>query len=720
MFAIIWLKKMFACFRKASVVENRIASYDTWDEAADWLGKGTELRTLSGMHTGGKIMNGTEKRGGNATSREELSSRIGRMFVRVLRRALIILCLESILVSGCLAVMYTLKVNRSSVTEYTGEIDRAMQSKVSMLEAIASGVSSGVLSEREDIQSYVDSMVSMDDQISAVYSCYDENITIMSGGWQPPADFVVMERDWYKGAQADPGKVYISEPYADLQTGGICITLSIATYRNGKVAGVVGMDMYMDNLVSLIEESYAADSYVFLTAADGKILVHPKDAYCMNVDNTPTVQEVNAGRYQPFVREDMVTKLFLDYRGGMKFGIGNTSEVTGWKVISVRPLNSIMIFFVVIISLNLMLYFVTMAVTRKDVHGKISSLFRPLGSISGKMTRVAQGDLSVVFDEEKNSMEIERLTDSINETITSLKFYIESISNTVTAISDKNLTVTIDGDFKGSYVQIKEALERIVGDLNESFRQISQEAESVLNFADELGRTTESVAQGASMQNEAVGVVSGDMARLTEQTKEITKRAVFVRDTAEITKEHLETGNNEMDELVRAMESIDRCYSEIAGFVGTIQGIASKTNLLSLNASIEAARAGESGRGFAVVADEISTLAASSAQASENIGKLIAESQSAVSTGKDLVMATSMTIRQGMDDSVQSKQHIDEIVEFVEKQERAIEEINEKLKEVVRSVENNAAGAEENTAISQQLNECAHSLRQMADAYTLR
>lgn len=654
------------------------------------------------------------------TARENLSSRIGRTVAKVMRNTLMIVFVESILISGIIATMYTLANNRSAVQEYTEEIDRAMQSKVSMVEAIATGISSGTITDQTDIQSYVDAMVETDDQISAVYSCYDENITVMSGGWQPPADFIVTEREWYKGAQADPEHVYISAPYADEQSGGICITLAKATYRDGKMAGVVGMDMYMDNLVSLIEASYSANSYVFLTTADGTILVHPNADYALSVERESHVQDANGGRYAKFIEKNMASRVFVDYKGGFKLGIGDTSEVTGWKIISVMPMYSLLIFFALIILLNAIICVSTSAITKKIVNRKIGVLFHPLEDISGKMTRVAEGDLSVVFDEEKNSSEIEKLTDSINKTIESLRFYIDSICNTVTAISDKDLTVAIDGEFKGNYVQIKEALESIIENLNASFRQINQEAESVLNYAGELEKTTEHVAQSASMQNQSVASVSENMVHLTEQTKQITTCALDVRNTVETTNDHLEQGNREMSQLVNAIESIDRCYGEIAEFVGTIQDIADQTNLLSLNASIEAARAGEAGRGFAVVAGEISTLAASSSQASENISSLIAESQQAVASGKDLVGTTSEIIRQGMNDSVLSKQSIDEIVTYVENQQHAIERINDELKEVAKIVENNAASAEENTAISQQLNECAQNLKQTADSFVLR
>src|SRR4029077_13341887 len=78
-----------------------------------------------------------------------------------------------------------------------------------------------------------------------------------------------------------------------------------------------------------------------------------------------------------------------------------------------------------------------------------------------------------------------------------------------------------------------------------------------------------------------------------------------------------------MGQSASVMKEMGKRAGEIGGIVDTINLIAERTNLLSLNASIEAARAGDAGRGFAVVAEEIRNLADRSPKATADIAAII-------------------------------------------------------------------------------------------------
>ncbi|MDY7020667.1 MAG: methyl-accepting chemotaxis protein [Cyanobacteriota bacterium] len=292
-----------------------------------------------------------------------------------------------------------------------------------------------------------------------------------------------------------------------------------------------------------------------------------------------------------------------------------------------------------------------------------------LGLMAAKFNHMAQFIETTTVEAQRKAEEQEEAKENLQRQVIRLLDDVEGAARgdlTVTA----EVTADVLGAVADSFNLTIQNLREIVVQVKQAARQVSKGATDSSTFAKDVAGDALRQAEELAATLNSVQVLTDAIQRVADsarEAEEVARSAAAVAtkggEAVQMTVAGILKIRETVAETTREVKRLAESSQEISKIVAIISQIASRTNLLALNASIEAARAGEAGRGFAIVADEVRQLADRSAKSLKEIEQIVMQIQSQTNSVMMAMEEGNQQVIDGTRLAEQAKRSLDDIIQ---------------------------------------------------------
>lgn len=312
-----------------------------------------------------------------------------------------------------------------------------------------------------------------------------------------------------------------------------------------------------------------------------------------------------------------------------------------------------------------------------------------------------------------------KLAEGLNQLTATAHAGLNDVNRVLGALSKGDLTEKIEGDYRGTFGELKDYSNSTTSNLTEMLGEIRNAADIIYTAASEIAQGNSDLSARTEQQAANLEETASSMEELTSTVKLNADNARQANVLAEQAATVATEGGDLIEQVVDTMTAINEASQKIADIIGVIDGIAFQTNILALNAAVEAARAGDQGRGFAVVASEVRTLAQRSANAAKDIKGLISDSVRKIENGNQLVGQSGDTMKEIVTSIKRVKDIMAEIAAASVEQSTGIEEVATAVSQMDEMTQQNAALVEQAAAAAESLQSQSEQLTQRVARFRL-